>query len=260
MKIGVCVKVTPDTDTRIKITGAGEGIDPSGIKYILSPYDAFAVEEAVQTKEKHGGEVILFTVGNSGHQTQIRGNGLAVGGDRAVIVEDDATNATDSLGIARALAAAIKAEECDIVFCGKQAIDDDNVQVPAMLAELLGWAQISVVSAFELDGNNFQAERNVGSGTVEVVRGSTPVVVTADRGLNTPRYAKLPQIMKAKRKKIAIKSLGDIGLSADDVAPAVVSNAYDLPPERPSGRIISGDNEAAVAELVRLLREEAKVI
>ena len=260
MKVGVCVKVTPDTDARIKVSGDASGIENDGIKFIVSPYDAFAVEEGVQLKEANGGEVVLYSVGNSTWQTQLRQSGLAVGGDQAVIIQDAALDNTDSLGVARALAAAINADGCEIVFCGKQAIDDDNVQVPAMLAELLGWPCVSLVNDFQIDGTQFTATRAVGGGTEEVVTGTLPVVITAERGLNKPRYAKLPQIMKAKRKPIAEKDLAALGLSADDVAPAVEFKQYQAPPARPSGRILEGDAATTVKELVRLLREEAKVI
>jgi electron transfer flavoprotein beta subunit len=260
MKIGVCVKVVPDTDTRIKIAGGGAGIDEAGIKWIVSPYDAFGIEEAVQTQEKHGGEVVLLSVGKADWQTALRASGLAVGASRAVVVDDAATAGTDALGIARVLAAAAKAEGVELLFTGKQAIDDDNVQVPAMVAELLGWPHVSFVSEFSTDGSTFTATRNVGGGTLEVVTGSLPVVITAERGLNTPRYAKLPAIMAAKKKPVDVKALGDVGLSADDVAPAVQLSGFDLPPSRPAGRKLSGDVDTMVAELVRLLREEAKVI
>jgi electron transfer flavoprotein beta subunit len=260
MKIGVCVKVVPDTDTRVKIAGGSTGIDESGIKWIVSPYDAFAVEEAVLTKEKHGGEVVLLSVGAADWQTPMRASGLAVGADRGVIVDDPATKGTDALGVARVLAAAARAEGIELLFTGKQAIDDDNVQVPAMVAELLGWPHVSFVSEFSTDGATFTATRNIGGGTLEVLSGSLPVVITAERGLNTPRYAKLPAIMAAKKKPIAVSSLTDLGLSADDVAPAVHLSGFDLPPARPSGRKLDGDVDAMVAQLVRLLREEAKVI
>jgi electron transfer flavoprotein beta subunit len=254
------MKVTPDTDTRIKINASSDGIDPGGVKWIVSPYDMFAVEEAIQTKESLGGEVILFSAGEKSTITQLRGGGLALGADRAVLITDPAVLASDCLGTARSLAAAVQQEDCQLVFCGKQAIDDDNVQVPAMLSELLGWAQVSFVSDFETDGSTFKATRSVGGGTVEVVTGNLPVVITADKGLNTPRYAKLPAIMKAKRKPVAELALSDIGLSADDVAPVVTTSNYGLPPERPKGRFIEGDTDQQVSELVRLLREEAKVI
>jgi len=260
MNIGVCVKVVPDTDTRVKIAAGGEGIDPAGIKWIVSPYDAFAIEEAVQTQEKQGGEVVLLSAGPADWQTQLRAGGLAVGAERAVVVDDPAVQATDALGVARTLAAIAKAEGIELLFTGKQAIDDDNVQVPAMVAELLGWPHVSFVSDFETDGITFKATRNVGGGTLEVIEGALPVVITAERGLNTPRYAKLPAIMKAKKKTVDIRSAADVGLSADDLAPAVQLSAYDLPPARPAGRKLDGDVDTMVSELVRLLREEAKVI
>lgn len=260
MKIGVCLKVVPDTDTRIKIAGDKAGIEEAGIKWIVSPYDAFAVEEAVQTQESHSGEVVLFSVGPESWQSQLRAGGLAVGAARAVIVDDPAMASSDALGVARALAKSIEAEECELVFTGKQAIDDDNVQVPAMVAELLGWPHVSFVSDFSTDGTSFTATRNIGGGTLEVVEGKLPVVITAERGLNTPRYAKLPAIMKAKRKPIETKTLADLGLGADDVAAAVQLSAFQPPAERPAGRKLDGDVDTMVAELVRLLREEAKVI
>lgn len=260
MKIGVCVKITPDTDARIKPTGDGNAIDPTGIKWVVSPYDMFAVEEAIATKEKHGGEVISFTVGDDQAPATLRAGVLALGAERAVLVDDPAARNTDPLGVARILAKAIEKEGAQLVFTGKVAIDDDNAQVPAMVAELLGWAQVSRVVEFSLDGDTFTATRALDGGVREVVRGKLPALITAERGLNTPRYAKLPAIMKAKRKPVDSLDLAALGLSADDVAPAVQVSAYAAPPERPKGRILEGDIDTQVKELVRLLREEAKVI
>jgi len=260
VKIGVCIKSTPDTDARIKVLGDGSGIDPSGIKFIISPYDAYALEVGVQTKEKLMGEVVLYTVGDADVQKNLR-DGLALGADKAVHIDDPAAVASDALGVARALAAALKADGAEIVFTGKQAIDDDNVQVSAMIAELLGWPHVYFVTEFETDGSTFTATRNVGGGVEEVVKGNLPAVITADRGLNNPRYAKLPMIMKAKRKPLETRDLAALGLSADDVAPHVHVSAFGPPPDRPQGRIIEGDDVAAkVTELVRLLRDEAKVL
>ncbi len=259
MKVGVCIKSTPDTDTRIKIGPGAAGIDPAGIKWIISPYDSFALEQGALTKEKLGGECVLFSVGGADASKNLR-DGLAVGADRGVLVDDPALKGTDSLGIARALAAAIQAEGIELVFTGKQAIDDDNVQVPAMVAELLGWPHVSMVSEISIEGDTFTAVRSVGAGAREKVRGKLPAVITADRGLNSPRYAKLPDIMKAKAKKLDTKNLAAIGLSAADVAPAVAVSAYTPPAERTKGRMITGDAATQAKELVRLLREEAKVI
>ena len=257
MKIGVCIKSTPDTDTRIKIKD--NAVDPTGIKWIISPYDAFALEKAVQLKKKLGGEVVLFTVGDDSVQKNIR-DGLAVGGDRAVHVNDEALANTDSMGIAKALAAAVKEEGIELLFCGKKAVDGDNQQVPAMLAEYLSWLQVTQITEFDAEEGAFTATRAVGGGVEQVVKGALPAVVSAEVGLATPRYAKLPDIMKAKRKKILKKSLADLGLSADDVAAKAVTTSYTLPPARSAGRILSGDRAAVVKELVNLLHNEAKVI
>ncbi|HHO53423.1 MAG TPA: electron transfer flavoprotein subunit beta/FixA family protein [Deltaproteobacteria bacterium] len=260
MKIGICAKVTADTDARLSPSADGGSFEFSG-KSVVGPYDMFAVEEAVQTKEKHGGDTVVFTVGaESDVLSQLRGSVLALGVDKAVIVEDPALANADALGVARALAKAIEAEGVDLVFCGKQAIDDDNVQVPAMIAGLLGWAQVSRVTAFAVDGTSFTATRAMDGGIKQVVSGNLPVLITAERGLNTPRYAKLPAIMKAKKKPTERRDLAALGLSAEAVAPKVSTSAYGSPPERPSGKIIEGDTDTVVAELVRLLREEAKVL
>jgi electron transfer flavoprotein beta subunit len=256
VNIGVCFKSTPGTDARIKIAGDGTSLEAEG-KKIISPYDEFAIEQGVLTKEEHKGEVVLFTVG--GDQKNIR-EGLAVGADRGVLIEDPALEHTDSLGIAKALAAAIKAEGSEVVFCGKVAIDDQTGQVPAMVAEMLGWPHVSIVTSFSTDGSTFTATRAIGGGVEEVVTGPLPVLITTERGLNKPRYAKLPAIMKAKKKQLDTKSLADLGLSAADVASSVTVTSMAYPPERAKGRIIPGDATTAANELVRLLREEAKVI
>lgn len=260
MKIGVCAKITPDTDARIKPTGDGAAIDPAGIKWVVSPYDMFALEEALQTKEKHGGEVVSFTVGDDSAVSQLRATALALGAAKSVLIDDAAARNTDPLGVARMLAKAIEKEGVQLVFTGKVAIDDDNVQVPAMVAELLGWAQVSRVVEFSLDGETFTATRSMDGGVKEVVSGKLPVVITAERGLNTPRYAKLPDIFKAKKKPVDTLDLAALGLSADDVAPAATVSGLAAPAERPKGRLIEGDVDTQVKELVRLLREEAKVI
>jgi electron transfer flavoprotein beta subunit len=262
VNIAVCAKVAPDTTAQIKTKADGTGIDRAGIKWSVSAYDEFAIEEAVALKEKKKADkVSIFTVGDDEAVNALRPGGLARGADDMVVCGDPAVMGGDSLTIARALAAMVKADAgIQLVLCGKQAIDDDNVQVPAMLAELLGWAQVSFVCKFELDGTTFKATRNVGGGVQEVVQGNLPVVITCDKGMNTPRYPKLPDIMKAKSKPVAQKKAGDLGLSAADLAPAVVVSNYQPPAARPKGRQLTGDAAAQVKELVRLLREEAKVI
>lgn len=258
MKIGVCIKSTPDADTRLKIAPNAAGIDTAGIKWVISDYEKAAIETAVQTKEKHGGEVVLYSVGGADTEKNLR-DGLAVGADRAVLIDDPALKTTDALGIARALAKAIAADGLDVVFCGRQATDDENVQVPAMLAELLSVPHVSIATSFAVDGAAFVATRNMG-GAQERVTGGFPVLLSAEDTLATPRYAKLPDIMKAKAKKLDKKNLAALGLTAADVAPAATFSAFGLPPARPAGKKLTGDAATQAKELVRLLREEAKVI
>jgi electron transfer flavoprotein beta subunit len=257
MNVGVCLKSTPGTDARIIINPDANGIDTSGVRWIISPFDEFALEAGAQTKEALGGELIVLSIGG---QTKNIREALAKGGDRAVRVEDPALDSTDALGIARALAAVIKAQEIELAFCGKVAIDEQSAQVPAMVAEILGWPHISVVTEFSCDGSTITATRAVGGGIVEVVTCQTPAVITTERGLNSPRYAKLPQIAKAKRKQLDDVSLSDIGLSADDVSPHISLSNFTPPAERASGHMISGEPAEAAKELIRLLREDAKVI
>lgn len=261
MNIGVCAKVTPDTATQIKVTREGDGIETAGVKWVVSPYDMFAIEEAVKLTEKDkGSDVILFTVGDSKVISPLRANGLALGAASLVHIDDAQVIASDSLATAKALAAAIKESGVDAVFCGMKALDDDAVQVPAMVAEVLGWPQVSMISALEVEGGSFKATRNIGGGVQEVVSGQLPAVFTCDKGLNTPRYPKLPAIMKAKKKPVTTRSAADLGLSAEDVAPRLTVSNYGPPAARPPGRILTGDLGDQITELVQLLRNEAKVI
>ncbi|MCB9664074.1 MAG: electron transfer flavoprotein subunit beta/FixA family protein [Alphaproteobacteria bacterium] len=262
MKIAVCAKVAPDTATpRITAKGDGSGIDTTGIKFVVSPYDLFAVTEGIVLKEQGKASAVhLFTVGGDSDVTVLRGGALALGAEDLTLVDDPALAEADSLAVARSLAAAIGQGEFGLVLCGKQAVDHDNVQVPAMLAELLGWPHVSLVDDLVIDGDGFTATRNVGGGVAEVVKGTLPAVVTCDKGLVEPRYAKLPDIMKAKQKKVHKKTLGDLGLSAADVAPAATYTAYGEPPPRPKGRMLEGDVAGMVDQLVDALRNEAKVL
>jgi electron transfer flavoprotein beta subunit len=263
MKVGVCVKQVPATDTRIRVNPAANGILVDDVKWEISPYDEFALEEGLRLKQ--GGkatEVILFSMGGADCEPRIR-DGLARGADRAVRLDDPAFAGSDALGKATALAAALKGEGVGLVLCGRQAIDGDAGAVPAMIAELLGWPQATQVDKLVVDGGSFTAHRAAGGGLREVIKGALPAVVTCDKGLNEPRYATLPGIMAAKKKPIAVKSAADLGLQPGSVgadAALVVEDAMGLPAARPAGRVLQGDVAAVSAELVRLLREEAKVI
>jgi electron transfer flavoprotein beta subunit len=248
MNIAVCVSHVPDTATKIKIASDEKSIDPSGVTYIINPYDEFAVEEALKTKEKVGGEVIAISVGTDSSKETIR-KALAMGADKGVLLKDE--NIRDSFGIAKALAEEIKTLNCEIVFCGKQSVDFDNSAVPQMLAEMLGYSCATVVVDLKIDGKKIIAEREIEGGR-EVVELETPSVIGAQKGLNEPRYASLKGIMAAKKKTIEEKSA-----AASDNYTEIVK--LHKPPAKQPGRIL-GNDSSAVPELVRLLREEAKVI
>lgn len=250
MKIAVCVSHVPDTASKIKIGGDSKSIDPAGITYIINPYDEFAVEEALKWKERIGGdsEVTVISVGGDSNKETIR-KALAMGADKGILLKDD--NQRDSIGIAKALADEIKTQNSEIVFCGKQSVDYDDSVVPQLLAELLGYSCATVVVDLKHDGNKLTAEREIEGGR-EVVELELPAIVGAQKGLNEPRYASLKGIMAAKKKTIEEKPA-----AASENQTEVIK--MHLPPAKQPGRII-GTDASAVPELVRLLREEAKVI
>ncbi len=246
----VCIKQVADTETRVKVAGDGKTLDPAGVTWIMNPYDEFALEQALRIKEKLGaGEVVALSVGGAGVQTTLR-NALAIGADRAIHLKADATQ-PDPLQVARAIAAAAKDLGAQIVWFGKQAVDDDAGQVGAMVAELLSLPAVTVIATMELDGTTAKVEREIEGGR-EVVEVALPCVLTTDKGLNEPRYASLKGIMAAKKKPIEEKpaELGEPNLE-------IVS--MTLPAARAAGRVV-GEGVAAVPELIRLLRDEAKVI
>lgn len=259
MKILVAVKQVPDTATQVKIGGDAKSIDTAGITWILSPYDEFAVEEALRLKEKRGqGEVVAVTLGPERAKEALR-SCLAMGCDRAIHLSDAAWNDVDTLGTARALAAVATQEAPQLVLCGRQAIDDDMGVVPAQLAEVLGWpcAYWIMEEAVDADAKTVRAARQV-EGGLEVFDLPLPAVLTAQKGLNEPRYPTLKGIMGAKKKEIKDVKAADLGLAAQPPQLSVVT--LEALPPRPPGRVIQGDLPTAVKELVRALREEAKVI
>ncbi|MDP2307645.1 MAG: electron transfer flavoprotein subunit beta/FixA family protein [Pseudomonadota bacterium] len=263
MKIGVCLKQVPATDTRIRVNPTATGILTDDVKWEISPYDEYALEEAIRLKQAgKGTEVVIFTLGEAAADARIR-DALARGADRAVRLDDPAFAGSDALGKARILAAAIEQEGIGLVLAGRQSVDTDTGAVPAMLAELLSWRQASWVDKLVIEGEAFTAHRAASGGTREVVTGRLPAVITCDKGLNEPRYATLPGIMAAKKKAIVVKNAAALSIDASTVgagAAIVVEDAMSLPPARPAGRILQGDAATVAAELVRLLREEAKVI
>ena len=246
----VCIKQVADTETRVKVAADGRTLDPAGVTWIMNPYDEFAIEAALQLKESRGaGEVVAVSLGGPGVQTTLR-NALAMGADRAIHLKSDAP-APDSLQVSKALAAAIGDLKPSVVWLGKQAVDDDASAVGPMLATLLGLPCVTVVAKFEIEGETAKVEREIEGGR-EVVQVPLPAVFTTDKGLNAPRYASLKGIMAAKKKPIEERAV-DLGPAHLEIV------ALELPPPRAAGRII-GEGVAAIPELLRVLREEAKVL
>ena len=261
MKILVLIKQTPDTETKIRLSSDGKSMEQGDVKFIINPYDEFAIEEALKLKEKLGaGEVVIASFGGDSSRELIV-KGLAMGGDRGLLIGNSGLEGADSLAIARVLVEAVKAEKADIVFCGKQAIDDDNMHVGPMMAELLGWPHVNVVTKFELNGTTARVEREIEGGQVEVYDVTLPAVFGAHKALNTPRYASLPGIMKAKKKPFDVKSPSDLGVNVGNLKSKAFIKGYKYPPEKPKGKVFAGEPvDAMVEKVVKLLREESKVI
>ncbi len=250
MKIAVCIKRVPDTETRVKIAADGKAIDEAGVKFVLNPYDEFAVEEALKRKEAAGtGEVVVVTLGVDAAQETIR-TALAMGADRGVLLKTDRRN-LDPLVTARALAGELKGGGFDLILFGKLAIDDYSHAVGTMVAELLGLPCVTAVAHLELAEGKGVAEREI-EGGIEVVEFSLPAVLTTDKGLNEPRYPALKGIMQAKKKPLDVKPV-DLGAGGIEVLELA------LPPERKPGRIV-GEGPDAVPALITALRVEAKVL
>jgi electron transfer flavoprotein beta subunit len=248
MKIAVCISHVPDTAAKINVGGDEKSIDKNGVSFIINPYDEYAVEEALKTKESLGGEVVAISIGGDEVKETIR-KALAMGADSGVFLKKEGY--FDSIATARALADEIKTQEADLVFLGKQSIDYDSGIVGQLLAELLGYNSVSVVVDLKIEGNNIRAEREIEGGR-EVVETTLPAIITAQKGLNEPRYASLKGIMQAKRKTIEEKE-ANTGDSYVEVL------KMKKPAPKAPGKIL-GSDASVVPELVRLLKEEAKVI
>jgi electron transfer flavoprotein beta subunit len=258
MKIAVCLKQVPDTETRIRIGPDGKGIVESDVNWIVSPYDEFAIEEALRIKEAKGGEVVLVSLGPDRAQSALR-NGLAMGADSALHLKDPLFDQTDTLGTAWALATALKPMAPDLVLMGQQGVGGDNAQVPGLVAEILDLPQVTMAVKIEVQDGKATIEREI-EGAHETWDVTLPAVVSAQKGLNEPRYASLKGIMAAKKKLISTKGAADLGLTAEQLAPKTRVVALELPPSRSAVKMIEGDADTQVKELLRLLHEEAKVI
>lgn len=249
VNIIVCIKRVPDTESTIKIAPDGKSIDASTLEYIVNPYDEFAVEEALKIKEDKGGEVTIVCLGSSNATKEIR-RALAMGADKAVHLKDEAEY-RDAFSTASVLASAIKDMSYDLIFFGKQGVDHDNAQVGLMVATLLGIPAVGEISSFELKEGSAVVKRDIEGGS-EKLEVPLPAVLTARKGLNDPRLPSLKGIMMAKKKPLEEKAF-------DDVDSRITFVNLEPPPKRPPGKIV-GEGKEAVPELVRLLKEEAKIL
>ena len=262
MDIVVLLKQVPDTEALIQIADNKTSIRTEDVKWVINPYDEYAVEEALRIKEKDGGKVTILTVGPERAVESIRA-ALAMGADEGILIDDPVAQGSDALGVAMMLAAALKKTGYDLIIAGHRAVDDDGYQVPATVAEFLEIPQIAMVIKEKIADSKITCERTVEGGTM-VVEAELPALFTTQRGINEPRYASLPGIMKAKKKPLTNMTLADLGIDPGEVGEAQAKcrvQEMSFPPERVPGKIIEGEtSEAKAAELVRLLAEEAKVI
>jgi len=258
MKIFVCIKQVPDTETKIKVGADASSIDTAGIKWVINPYDEYAIEEAVKYREANAGaQVFVLSVGPSKRVSESLRTALAMGADEGIVV--NAPENIDSFSTARALAEVIKAEGgANLIFTGKLAIDDNASSVSQMVAEFLGMPHSTVVSKFAMSPEGINVERDIEGGAKEIISMHAPAVVAANKGLNTPRYASLPGIMKAKKKVLKEIEFASLNIPATDIK--VKYSQLSLPAEKPPVKMLSGDSAAQAAELVKLLRDEAKVL
>jgi electron transfer flavoprotein beta subunit len=257
MNIYVCIKQVPDTETKIKLNGDSTGIDTAGIKWIMSPYDEFAVEEALRLREKNAGSTVTVISAGPVRVVDTIRTALAMGADNGVHVELAET--ADNNMAAKALAGALKKEsKVDIVFTGKEAIDDGAAQTSQLVAEYLGIPYVTVVLNVEYGATSVKCKREIEGGSFEMVEASLPALIAAQKGMNEPRYASLPNIMKAKKKEVKALKAADVGVTDGDVK--IRYKNLQLPPPKQAGKKIAGDPAAQAKELARLLHEEAKVV
>jgi electron transfer flavoprotein beta subunit len=258
MKVFVCLKQVPDTETKIKILPDHSGIDTAGIKWVMNPYDEFAVEEAIKFREKNPtAQIWAITAGPKARAVEVLRTALAMGADEAIVI-NTAEN-LDANSTAEALAKTIQSEGgAHLVLAGKMAIDNNQSSVPQMVAEYLNIPHTTVVSKFEATPESFTVERDADGGTKEVVQLMSPALIAANKGLNLPRYASLPGIMKAKKK--VIKEVEFSTLEIASTEQKVKYAGFQLPADKPAVKMLAGDAAAQAAALVQALRNDAKVI
>lgn len=255
MNIWVCMKQTFDTEEKIQIKGGV--IDEADARFVINPYDEYAIEEAIRIRDAQGGEVTVVTVGPDRAESALR-TALAMGADKAVLIDEATLPGTDEFVLSKVLSQLIGRHPFDLILGGNFAIDSGSGQVAIRLAEELNMAHVGAVTGFQLSGSHFTAERDA-EGDTEVVTGTLPVLITAQQGLNEPRYPTLPGIMKAKRKPVERLSLSDLGAVKDLAEKTAVSGVF-LPPDKTAGRILEGEPDDQVNELVQVLRAECHLV
>ncbi len=256
MNIFVTIKRTFDTEEEISVVG--NAIDDSSAEFVMNPYDEYAVEEAILLRDKHGGEVTVVTVGDEESEKELR-TALAMGADKAVLLENVEIDNKDSATTARLLAAYLKDQSYDLIIGGNVSIDNSSGQVGPRVAELLNIPQVTTITNLEIEDGKAVVVRDV-EGDEETIEVALPVLVTAQQGLNEPRYPSLPGIMKAKKKPIETLELDDLDLDEDDVeAKTIVLEVY-LTPEKQAGEKIEGEPAEQVKRLLSFLTTKAKVL
>ena len=256
MKICVCVKHVPDTAASIKLAG-DNGFEDSEIKFVPNPYDEYGIEEAVSLVEKQGGEVVVITVGKAAATTTIR-SVMAMGAHRAILVKTDSQFLDSSL-TAMALKTVMEQDGLpDMIFTGKGSVDTESFQTQYRLAKHLGLPIVNEVSKLLVENGKAVAEREIDGGVKQVIEMSLPCVIGATKGLNEPRYPKFPDIMKAKKKEIREISLSELGI--DESQGKVAIEKLENVPERSNAKMLEGSVDVQVTELVRILKEDEKVL
>lgn len=260
MNIYVFVKRVPDTESKIRINHDTRSIVEEGLNFVLNPYDEYAVEEALRLREAKGGQVTVVSVGPEESLVVLK-KCLAMGADEALLIKDEMPETYDGLRTARIIARTVrrKFSDYDLLLFGKQAVGVDNGQIPSMVAELLGLAQVNVVTKLEIEGNEGVAFREI-EGASEKVSFSLPAVISAQKGLNEPRYETLKGIMMAKRKEIPVLTFEDLELDEKTLAPQMEIVGMESPPERQAGQIIDEDPPEAARKLAEFLHQETKII
>jgi electron transfer flavoprotein beta subunit len=258
VKVVVLIKRVPDTASELQVAADGKSVATEGLKFVMSPYDEHAVELAMKLKESNGAEVVVLSAGPPEAKEILRA-ALAMGADSGILVDTGQSGELTGRGVARLLASALAGLGADLVVAGKQAVDDDAAQVPERVAELMGISHTSVITRFELNGTTASIDREVEGGqyTLEV---PLPALFTTQKGINTPRYPTLPNIMKAKKKEIREIPAAQFGLAADSLSAQLTTESMTLPRQQRLCRVIEGDSEQRVKELVRVLHMDEKVL